>query len=250
MKAYVVSLEQDLQRRRHVCKQLKDIGLKAEIFYGIDGRTLTSEQVISLQHSNVRHLSGYQGELSKSEIGCLLSHKTVLEKSLLEDYIFVIEDDVDISESTKSFLAKLEELRLEFDVCMLGHHSGRDHISALRYRGRKLVGSHVVGRPVERCFGTYGYVISRQGMRKVIENLETICAPIDHYIGCYRSLNLLITKEPLVKINASLDAGSSIQEERLAKSGARKVSLYKNLLLYKFLKVSWLSLSNLIKKFK
>ena len=67
LKAYVVSLEQDLQRRRHVCKQLKDIGLKAEIFYGIDGRTLTSEQVISLQHSNVRHLSGYQGELSKSE---------------------------------------------------------------------------------------------------------------------------------------------------------------------------------------
>ena len=227
-------MENEIERRKHVTKQLEKMQMPYEVFSAIEGKKLGSEKICSIQTPTVKHVSGFCGKLTPGELGCLLSHKKILEENFDENYIFILEDDVDLDMAVKDFLVQVELQKPKFDVCMVGFHSGRGRQSEIRHRGKIHLGSHVIGRPVERCFGTYGYIISSNGMRTVLENLDVICAPIDHYIGCLYSLNLYVTKKVYVKINPTLDLGSSIQKERILKQ--QEVS-YKNIKYYKRFKV-------------
>ncbi len=105
MHAFVINLEQSIDRRRHmesVLKQQK--GISYEFIAAIDGRKLSDKEKNTV--FNIKKSKAYYAkEILPGEIGCTLSHQKCYKK-LLEsqtyNYVLILEDDIilknDISE--------------------------------------------------------------------------------------------------------------------------------------------------------
>lgn len=127
----------------------------------------------------------YLGTLSLGELGCYYSHRAVWLKFLESgmDYAMILEDDVILLDNFKSNLADVlanipkgaEIISLECGVFL-----GNDNLG---HRGRinRITGNTVVGiRPeTQLCLGTYGYVITPAGARKLLAMTRATGMPLD-----------------------------------------------------------------------
>lgn len=92
MKIYVINMERSVHRRKSMEEHLASMGLEYQIVKAVDGSLLADDYP--------QEPMGRQDELSKSELGCMLSHMKVygLMQENKDEFALVLEDDVLITE--------------------------------------------------------------------------------------------------------------------------------------------------------
>ncbi|MEI8278499.1 MAG: glycosyltransferase family 25 protein [Bacteroidota bacterium] len=107
MKIFVINLKRSVERRVKIEKQLKSLGMDYEIFEGVDGYKLTEDDL----NKYMDHEHKYFRELKKGEIGCFLSHYSVLKKivDLELPSAIVMEDDIILSKNFPTLVIEIEK---------------------------------------------------------------------------------------------------------------------------------------------
>lgn len=96
IRTFVINLARNPERRVFMEKQLDFLGMSYEIIEGVDGKTLPAR--FPLFDPLASSLGNGQA-LTKGELGCALSHRSIYEKMLQENIsrAFILEDDVVLS---------------------------------------------------------------------------------------------------------------------------------------------------------
>jgi glycosyl transferase family 25 len=200
----IITLHPDSEKVRELTSQLTGQGLKYEIVDGVDGREAfpsleEGESIGQLEALKIR-----QVELTKSEVGCYLSHFRTIKKSYTAGFerVCILEDDVLIEPDFGEVFRSLENLSDEFE-----------HI---RFMGLKLhrrknvcqIGKrHQLTRPIKGVCGAQGYIINRCGMEKVLQKGHVITEPIDKFYDHFWNTKLrsycvephIIWERPIIK---------------------------------------------------
>ena len=178
---WVLTLDEQSDQTKKLIDSLADQGVNATPFPGVDGRSqmpvLQGNEFIDEKESVLRH----RKLLSPSQVGCYLAHYRAIKQAYDEghDRICILEDDVFLEPNFASALNDIIDLPDEYEMTRL---------MALRVRRRKIVcdlpdqvdGEHsVIVRPERGWCGAQGYVLSRPGMKKIIDHAARIYEPID-----------------------------------------------------------------------
>ncbi len=215
---YIINLKQDIEKKEHIKKLCAKFDLYPEFFDAVDGRLLP-EKNINEVYSIEKAINTFKRELSRSEIGCALSHINIYKKMVNENIseAIVFEDDINFNKDLLEIFHRINNFPNNWNLILLGHHScvRRDQETHYSFWGKKnLDNKYKIVRPTEDVCGTYGYILKLEAAKNLLSSLETIEKPIDHYTGVDEKLNLYIVDPAVVKINDFLSNTYHSMEDR------------------------------------
>jgi glycosyl transferase family 25 len=163
--------------------------------------------------------------LGKGEIGCALSHREIYREIVRREipWSVVLEDDIRFDpDAFAAIVRRSGALPAPCEILLLGHHScnGRNLPTSTAFRcAVPLHPGHHAAAILEGGCGTYGYMISLKGARRLLEEMERIARPADHYTGRPEGARVWAVVSPVVRIDSSLDRLGTIEPERRRKRG-------------------------------
>ncbi|WP_226704630.1 glycosyltransferase family 25 protein [Microbulbifer elongatus] len=177
---WVISLNEQDPQTQELLSSLKSHGLDPKLSPAVDGRkmmpSLQGDEFLDESEAKIRH----KRSLTSSELGCYLSHYRTIKLAYDHGYdrACIMEDDVLLEPDFGTCLKKLLDLPDEYEMIRL---------MALKIRKRKIVAPlfedrqhlHEIVRPERGWCGTQGYVLSRPGMKKILDFASNIYEPID-----------------------------------------------------------------------
>lgn len=186
MENFVISLKSASDRRAHIQEQFGDKQIPFQFFDAIEPSQIDAQaEKINFE---IR-----QGDLSRNELACLLSHVSLWQKAVDEKMpaIAIFEDDVYLSDDAELFLNDFDWLK--FDIIKLEKVSHTailaleiiDVFSNKKFLLRKLLKPHL---------GAGGYILSQEAARDLLSFLKKMIV-LDHvdqilfnkyiYEGCF-----------------------------------------------------------------
>lgn len=187
---FVINLDESKDRWKKISSSLDALGLYYERFSAVRGVALSQEELN--QYCPNRYLWWTRNEISLGAIGCYLSHLKLYEEILRRDLevVCVIEDDATLSESLPEWLERAHELIDQSDILKLtinGDYSEHKGIHIENFLNRKIA-----FLPSNGIHGTYGYIISKSAIKKIIDRIQVVHDAIDHTLFEYWNTNLRI----------------------------------------------------------
>ena len=175
-KVFVINMEKDKGRLETFDNCMKENKIAYERFNGIDGSKVRRDERLT-EYCNTFCTDGMKG--------CALSHRTVWETMIENDYqyIMVLEDDSHINSSFDINLQLLwDNIPEDFDILYLGSHfycgdtSLYNRITTAAFKKNvQEINSGLY--EVEGCGGFHAYIISRECAKKFVE--QSIAFHID-----------------------------------------------------------------------
>ena len=189
-KIYVINLDHKIDRKRHMDNLLTSYGLQYERFSAVNGWAFDK---ILLRKFYVQCLPPVQDRrfISPGQIGCFLSHLSIIKQALDKGYetIWVLEDDIVFNKDPKKileeFIFNMAAEKIEWDILFtdlnsryiladgsIGHYivfrgslgSDFDYESA----GSMDVAPTInFAKQIQHRLGAYSIVLSRRGMIKI-----------------------------------------------------------------------------------
>lgn len=254
IRIFVINLKKDTEKKEYMKELCQRYNLHVEFIEAICGSALSKHEIDEI-YSSDKSIGTLGRELSRGEIGCALSHKYIFERILKEkvEIAMILEDDIFFDKTLVDILKFKENFEKNWELILLGHHTGYsrdiDTKQSIWYK-KQLNSMYKLARPCEKGYGTYGYLITNNGARKLLKYLDTIEKPIDHYTGDSQYINLYIVNPAPIMINEQLSVVyNGMAERKNIKNVQREVSSIKNLLSKFLLKNTFLnSLKNYIKR--
>jgi len=237
---FIINLQHSSERKAHMQKLCEQIGLKATFINAVDGAFIKPAEIIG-KSSNEAAIRTIGRELSMGEIGCALSHRKIYQKMVDENIqqALVFEDDVEFNSQLLGALNLEDEFPLDWELVLLGHHGAESRTSSTNgsFWGRvRLSSGDSLIRPCELTYGAYGYLINQQGAVKLLNDLECMAKPLDHYTGDSEHVNLYAIDPVLIRIHDELSDNYHSMEDRNRLSelqhslqNTKYASWYKNL---------------------
>jgi len=233
---YIISLKDHKYKRDNLINQIKKQGQdKYEIIDAFDARNMNFQQFPNYKR-NLR-LNLYGKDLIGPEFGCYLSHKNIFQKIVNENipYAIVLEDDAKLKDN---FFFVIENLLKKYPELDLVRFLGKNKIDDKPKRDiLKLVEGYNLVRLHGSPGGTYSYVISKSGAKKMLLKMNKIFTAIDTLMGLqfYTNIDILTIHPRISSWDDNL--GTTIGSKRYKKNitGFYKVSYPITRLLFKSL---------------
>jgi len=181
---YLINLERRTDRKQRMDYNFDLLGINAKFTPAVDGRQMTPEYI---EQNKIKMLPGFSEPyhdrpLKLGEIGCFMSHYKIWKEVLTLNYdiVLVLEDDIRFEpyfiEKFQQFLEELKNRRDAWDIAFVGRKILHNAEEWYLEDSKTLV-------KVDYTHWTLGYIISREGARKLIEPkpLEKM-VPVDEYI--------------------------------------------------------------------
>lgn len=202
---YVINLDRRPEKWKRMQSLLKGVGIKGSRFSAIDGLGISDE--------TQKELAGnYPVRMLKGEVGCLLSHVSVIKDAIDRDFnlIWVFEDDIELVEDPHvmtPLVKALSKIDPNWDILYTDidskHSTGETALAVgLDFRPDRRLAyplEHYLRRtPVSadlmrlgQRYGLYSYLVSRKGMKKIYHYFTHVylwtAVDIDiHYIPTIR----------------------------------------------------------------
>lgn len=161
-----INLDRSTQRKEYMEKLLNQINIPNYRISAIDGKAYKDIKSI---YGNIP----LQKELTNSEIACTLSHIKAINylKDIPGDYFIVCEDDISFN-NIVFFDKNLETIIKEcpkFDILILN----KTYLKPLKELYSKWI-DYYVEEPLDHIGSTVCYIISRNGINKLIKNAKYI----------------------------------------------------------------------------
>lgn len=212
---FVINLPASTARRARITRALDQAGIAHAVVSAIDGRDWSGAES-ALAQQPLPHLGR---PLSRGEIGCLLSHLSVLERIVRDGLPIacVLEDDAAIADDLRQVLDTIESVGGDWDVLLLGHHSARHapaHGAETCFVRRRLTTRRTIARVAEFAMGAYGYVVTQRGAERLLAFARPFRMPMDWVTGHAPAagIRLSAVTPPCVTPNGALDLGTTIDE--------------------------------------
>ncbi len=218
IKIFIINLQQDADKKSYMIDICKRNNLSCEFIDAIDGYSLDDKEIGHV-YSSRQAIRIFKRELSPGEVGCALSHLKIYHKVIDENIerAIILEDDVALCDDFSRIVENLNALPNECECLLLGYDDDikNDLFLYLSYWGRKkFINEYKAVRFVKVALGTYGYMITQRGVRKLLQDIVLIDKPIDHYTGGLDKLNLYGLLPRCVHIADHHFAESKIVKER------------------------------------
>ena len=195
---FIINLPQSNDRRDFMKAQCESLCISPVFIDAVYGKDLTKTDIE--KYCNQKKAKQLYGrELLVGEVGCVLSHKKIYQKIVDENipYAVILEDDVLIEEGFNTAVEAILSSDTKWDLILLGHNKGFDKNqefdSIKSYWGCvQLNKKFALGRVVRGGLGTFGYLISTIGARKLLNYFkeEKITHPIDKITSNSRIINV------------------------------------------------------------
>lgn len=230
IKIFIINLKKDTEKKEYMQKLCIKYNIHAEFIEAVEGVSL-SEKGISKIYSEKKSIDTIGRELSRGEIGCALSHKSIYEKIVNKDIevALILEDDIFFDRKLLDILDLKDSIEDKWDLTLLGHHTGYSRevdTRASAWKQVNLTNKCKLSRPCEKAYGTYGYMLTNKGAKKLLLQLDTIIKPIDHYTGDSKYINLYIVNPAPIRIYEQLSENNNMQKrEKLIISESENFSL-------------------------
>ncbi len=217
MKTFVVNLRQDAERKKHMRSILNVLNIDAEFIDAINGKDLNDIDHFINKNKTIS-LKKVGRKLSPGEIGCALSHQLIY-KIIIKESIqstLILEDDIDISPNLIKIMDSKNQFPEQWDIILLGYHNtnSRDNLKLDALSVRALGSNYELININEPAHGTYGYIISLAGAKKILSKSMDFAFPIDHYTGNHELINVYAIVPLLITINKKLSDQSNLRYER------------------------------------
>jgi glycosyl transferase family 25 len=214
---FVISLKSASDRMARTLRQLNDEAIQFEIIEAVDGRTLAEENFRDNPDFGIFKSGFYSRFLRKEEIGCTLSHMSILKRMVAENITAacILEDDNVYCRGFKEILSSFESTILTADLIYLGHRSECTTSEAM---GRKMKllehPGYFIGEPLEMPYGSHGYIITNSVALRLLENAYPVRVPYDVYLGNSTALGIriLLLQPPCIVSDPKFN--STIQDEQ------------------------------------
>ncbi len=180
---FIINMPKDKDRRSIMQERLNDLGLCGDFIEAIDGRKMNSKQIDAVYDSAKR--KRYFGrDMTKGEIGCLLSHRKIYEK-MIDDNIphaVILEDDVIFEKDFKQALAGIMVASIKWDVIRF---LGSEKIYKRGCRKITKVGDsrYQFARLPTAPGGAHGYLLSLYAAKIMAQHMQRNWLPIDSLQG-------------------------------------------------------------------
>jgi glycosyl transferase, family 25 len=179
MKIFVINLKRSVERRIKIENQLKKLQLDYEIFEGVDGYKLTEDDL----NKYMDHEHPYFRELKKGEIGCFLSHYSVLKKiaDLKLPAAIVMEDDIILSKNLPDLIADVEKFIQPTDTFLFYTIL----LQPVNLFTKKKINDKYVLTDVDNIrslFGMQCYAVGQQAAQNISSNLLPVNNVVDDWL--------------------------------------------------------------------
>lgn len=198
-------------KRAYMKDQFDKYDIKCKFFDAVNGKDLDldklKEEGVIDPDTSVKY---FKRVLRRGEIGCAMSHLNIWLDLLKSDkkYALIFEDDAIL---TDDFRNKLNDVMYEvnttnWDILYLNEN-------CYNHFGRVCNGQQVTDnilRPVNVGYGLYGYVVKKESVKKIINDVLPFIVPIDNFLIDKHKINddfvVLRLKDPIVGINRKFDS--------------------------------------------
>ena len=200
-KVYVINLKKDTEKMENAKKEFDNQHIVYERFDAVLGKEVKSDPRITDE------CNGYCADGIK---GCALSHKTIWENALKNNYesVAIFEDDVLFNRDFNTVLQlNYKDVPTDFDILYLGasldcgdkstYNRYNEYVNNIR--NEKLTDNLL---KVNGCAGTYGYIVSKKGMRAIKDELVTMHIDINirewtkkHNLKVYAFHPVIVTQD-------------------------------------------------------
>lgn len=177
---YVITLGKK-ERIDNIKKQEAKINDRITRFNAVNGLKLNINNLIkqNVLDKNYKLSGPKNGNHTKREIGCYLSHLNIYKKIKKDNkngYTLIFEDDFlinspDLKDDIRKSIDKLNNKNIDFDYLYLGSNK-------INY-GEHIIDNLYYVNPKQHLFGTHAYVINNKKIDKIIDNIKLIRRPID-----------------------------------------------------------------------
>lgn len=213
MKTFVISLPGSCDRRDFMSSQMEYLDLMFEFFDAVDGRKMSDTELQAC--CSFKWQKRYQGyELSKSEIGCALSHLLLYEKIVREKIpvALILEDDAYLTPSIKPVLAALGKMPVISEPAVWLFSEG----TLTDWRRFIPVLKPYAYAPAQHAFFTHCYVVTYPAAERLLRRLR----PVAHVADCWNWISLhriiqVYSIKPILATQNNCCCRSTIADERV-----------------------------------
>jgi glycosyl transferase, family 25 len=177
---WVINLRRSLERRAHITRHLRQLGLAFELVEAVDGSELGAE-AMRASYDPSRAMRALSRELTPGEVGCALSHLHAYRRMADEGIpsVLIIEDDVVIEPACIDLLRRLDRFPEDWELMLFFHNGG----PASYWGRRRLDDGHHSVRFTSHVWGTGGYLLKRSAALKLLRGGYPVHVPSDGLTG-------------------------------------------------------------------
>jgi len=199
---YVINLKNRYDRLKKMDIMLKSIGgrfSEYEHIEAVDGKLLTEKEKNNLLSLKSRRLfnnsSSFKDIKSVGAIGCYISHVGIWQLALNrgEKNIIILEDDIQLKIKKTKIDEYINSIPYDYDICYL------DWYGLYGYDNTKEYNSYWNKNDGDEISYFSAYMISENGIKKLLQNIFPIEQQIDCYADAYaienKDFNRYLSKE-------------------------------------------------------
>lgn len=188
--AYVITINRNAGRFEAMRQSWRELGIEVSVWKGVDGLQplrLFDHEIIDYRQRDI--FSGQGGKM-QCQIACYLSHYRLWRHCLNTEYerVLILEDDILPIKNTPKALEKIWHLPPSYELISLFSKNSKPNIHL-----KTLMKSEEPYRPFRsplRVFGAYAYVITREGMEKLVASAMPIRTEVDNFIGSFEKTGI------------------------------------------------------------
>jgi GR25 family glycosyltransferase involved in LPS biosynthesis len=141
---YLIHCSQHREREKHIINLQKDLNEKIQIFDGIYTKNVPLKNQLDYIKSFNKNIITKFNFIYSGEIGCYLSHFSIIEKIMNEqknnsdyDYTVIFEDDTDCNdninphEEIEKIINNVNSINFDFDLIYLGNYNNNKGINII-----------------------------------------------------------------------------------------------------------------------
>ncbi len=180
---FIINMPKDKERRSAMQERLDNLEMEGHFIEAVNGREMSDEQIEAVYDSAKR--KRYFGrDMTKGEVGCLLSHRKIYEKMVSEniDSAIILEDDVIFEEDFKKALSGIINSPMKWEVIRF---LGSKKIYKRGCRKITKVGDsrYQFARLPTAPGGAHGYLLTLKSAKIMIDHMQFNWLPIDTLQG-------------------------------------------------------------------
>ena len=189
IKAVILSLPNDVERRRFCESEFARFGLRHQFSDAIAGEQLDSSELRSFYDANMNRIK-FKRPLSRNEVACTLGHRQIWQEIAdSSDHVsLVLEDDAKFIQDPRPFFEALAECGERFEDVMIK----LDGVSGNTGQVIKSVADQDLVLSDRLPPRTTGYIIGRRAASRLLALDSPIARPIDIDLKFYWEHNVPI----------------------------------------------------------